>query len=73
LFVGGKELHIPSGGPWGGTCVDREYLDFLENLFGHDVWSEFIKENPEDLLEIKRKFECLVRDRNCLSFGCSSF
>jgi hypothetical protein len=32
-------------------------LDFLENLFGHDVWSEFIKENPEDLLEIKRKFE----------------
>jgi hypothetical protein len=21
------------------------------------VWSEFIKENPEDLLEIKRKFE----------------
>ena len=32
-------------------------MDFLENLFGHDVWSEFIKENPEDLLEIKRKFE----------------
>jgi hypothetical protein len=32
-------------------------LDFLENLFGRDVWSEFIKENPEDLLEIKRKFE----------------
>jgi hypothetical protein len=27
-----KELHIPSGGPWGGTCVDREYLAFLENL-----------------------------------------
>jgi hypothetical protein len=18
-----KELHIPSGGPWGGTCVNR--------------------------------------------------
>ena len=32
-------------------------MDFLEDLFGHDVWSEFIKENPEDLLEIKRKFE----------------
>jgi hypothetical protein len=52
-----KELHIPSGGPWGCTCVDREYLDFLEELFGHDVWSEFIKQNPEDLLDIKRKFE----------------
>jgi hypothetical protein len=32
-----KELHIPSGGPWGGTCVDREYLAFLENLFGRDA------------------------------------
>ena len=56
-----KELHIPSGGPWGGTCVDREYLAFLENLFGRDVWSEFIKQNPEDLLEIKRKFEAKKR------------
>jgi hypothetical protein len=32
-------------------------LDFLEELFGHDVWSEFIEQNPEDLLDIKRKFE----------------
>ena len=32
-------------------------MDFLEELFGHDVWSEFIKQNPEDLLDIKRKFE----------------
>jgi hypothetical protein len=32
-------------------------LAFLDNLFGRDVWSEFIKQNPEDLLEIKRKFE----------------
>jgi hypothetical protein len=25
------------------------------------VWSEFIKQNPEDLLEIKRKFEAKKR------------
>jgi hypothetical protein len=36
-------------------------LAFLENLFGRDVWSEFIKQNPEDLLEIKRKFEAKKR------------
>jgi hypothetical protein len=41
--------------------VDREYLAFLDNLFGRDVWSEFIKQNPEDLLEIKRKFEAKKR------------
>jgi hypothetical protein len=43
---------MPSGGPWGGTCVDREYLDFLEDLFGHDVWSEFIKAVRLDLPQL---------------------
>jgi hypothetical protein len=33
----------------------------LENLFGRDVWSEFIEQNPEDLLEMKRKFEAKKR------------
>jgi molecular chaperone DnaK (HSP70) len=33
----------------------------LENLFGRDVWSEFIKQNPEDLLAIKRTFEAKKR------------
>jgi len=36
-------------------------LAFLENLFGRDVWNEFIKQNQEDLLEIKRKFEAKKR------------
>jgi len=36
-------------------------LTFLENLFGRDVWNEFIKQNQEDLLEIKRKFEAKKR------------
>jgi hypothetical protein len=30
-------------------------------LSWRDVWSEFIKQNPEDLLEIKRKFEAKKR------------
>ena len=36
-------------------------MAFLENLFGRDVWSEFIKQNPEDLLAIKRTFEAKKR------------
>jgi hypothetical protein len=35
--------------------------NMVSDLFGRDVWSEFIKQNPEDLLEIKRKFEAKKR------------
>lgn len=56
-----KELSEPSGGPWGGTYVDLEYENFLRDLFGKDVWETYIKEFPEDILEIKRKFEAKKR------------
>ncbi|CAC5382597.1 unnamed protein product [Mytilus coruscus] len=56
-----KELSEPSGGPWGGTYVDLEYEIFLRDLFGKDVWKTYIKEFPEDILEIKRKFEAKKR------------
>ncbi|CAC5384393.1 unnamed protein product [Mytilus coruscus] len=52
-----KELERPTGGPWGGTMVDNEYITFLKLLFETDDWETYVKENPEDILEIKRKFE----------------
>lgn len=56
-----KELSEPSGGPWGGTFVDQEYESFLKDLFGKDVWETYIKQCPEDFLDIKRKFEAKKR------------
>lgn len=56
-----KEIDRPSGGPWGGTYVDQEYIKFLQVLFGSDVWKAFEKDAPEDVLEIKRKFEAKKR------------
>jgi len=36
VVSGGKlrELTIASGGDWGGTLVDREFEQFLEQVFG---------------------------------------
>lgn len=29
-----RELHMASGGPWGGTVVDQEFEAFIENVTG---------------------------------------
>ncbi|VDI44956.1 Hypothetical predicted protein [Mytilus galloprovincialis] len=52
-----KEIERPTGGPWGGTMVDNEYISFLKSLHGADIWAKFVNENPEDILDINRKFE----------------
>ena len=52
-----KELHEPSGGPWGGTCVDREFINCLKKTFTLEVWEEFKDSMHEDVLEIEKHFE----------------
>lgn len=75
-----RELQRPTGGPWGGTYVDNQYTTFLRELFGDDIWSEYSKENPEDVLEILRKFEAKKKsvhasadDQTTISFPNSLF
>ncbi|XP_071157510.1 heat shock 70 kDa protein 12A-like [Mytilus edulis] len=75
-----RELQRPTGEPWGGTYVDNQYTTFLKKLFGADIWSEFSKENPEDVLEIQRKFEAKKKsvnasadDQTTISFPSSLF
>ena len=52
-----KELHPPTGGPWGGTKVDEKYYLFWEDLIGAEVWKKFRREGPGDILELERAFE----------------
>ncbi|XP_060066317.1 heat shock 70 kDa protein 12A-like [Ylistrum balloti] len=56
-----KEIHPPTGGPWGGTVVDKAYFDFLQDLVGEDVWMYFMKEYQSDELELERMFEMKKR------------
>lgn len=44
-------------GPWGGKAVNDEFLKFLSELVGQNVWHEFKMTHMEDYFEIERSFE----------------
>lgn len=56
-----QELHPPSGGAWGGTTVDREFLKLITEIVGQDVMDAFAKENQSDFIDLKRELEMKKR------------
>ena len=56
-----KSLAAPSGGPWGGTTVDRNFDAFLLYMFGKDVMDAFSEECKPDELDMHRMFELKKR------------
>jgi len=57
-----KELHRASGGPWGGTRVDCNYIDWLAKMFGEDAMKTFKKEFMRDYFDLLRNFETKKRN-----------
>ena len=51
-----------SGGPWGGTAVDKNFLELMNTLFGKKTMETFKREFLTDHLELCRSFE--VKKRN---------
>ncbi|XP_052073627.1 heat shock 70 kDa protein 12B-like [Mytilus californianus] len=56
-----KELHEPTGGPWGGTMVDEAFYEFIEEIFGTEVWKKYKHEYKSEVLDIRRHFELKKR------------
>ncbi|WAR26428.1 HS12A-like protein [Mya arenaria] len=56
-----KEIHKPSGGPWGGIYVDANYLKFLEHLFGEKAITALKSEEIVDYFDVIREFETKKR------------
>jgi len=52
-----KELHAASGGPWGGTCVDKCYIDWLTQMFGKEAIERLKRESMGDYVDMLRDFE----------------
>ncbi|KAL3878432.1 hypothetical protein ACJMK2_030782 [Sinanodonta woodiana] len=52
-----KEIHIATGGPWGGMKVNENFMNFMEELLGHDVWYKFCADRTLDMLEMEADFE----------------
>lgn len=51
-------------GPWGGKTVDDEFLKFLSELVGQNVWHKFKTNHSHEYLEITRDFEVKKRTIN---------
>jgi hypothetical protein len=68
-----KELHKASGGPWGGTVVDNNYLEWLTKIFGNTTMQRFKTEQMEDYFQLLREFELKKRSINPESKGKITF
>ncbi|XP_060577012.1 heat shock 70 kDa protein 12B-like [Ruditapes philippinarum] len=52
-----KEIYKANGGPWGGTTIDKAFLNFLIEVAGEDTIEIFERDFKEDFLELFREFE----------------
>ena len=68
-----KELHRPSGGPWGGTCVDDRYIAWLTELFGAATMEQFKAESMGDFIDVLRDFETKKRSVLTATTGMITF
>lgn len=57
------ELNPASGGLWGGTCIDKAFETFLQNLFGRETMETFQTdpEYAEDFFDFWQGFEVKKR------------
>lgn len=56
-----RELHEPTGGPWGGTLVDNAFMRYMKAVFGTTVWDKFKRDYMSEVLDIQRHFEAKKR------------
>ncbi|XP_060595951.1 heat shock 70 kDa protein 12B-like [Ruditapes philippinarum] len=56
-----KEIHKPSGGSFGGTQVDDNFLQWLTKLFGKSTMEKFKEEEMEAYFNLLRNFELKKR------------
>lgn len=59
-----KELHQPSGGDFGGTNVDNEFLNVLVRIFGADVLKDFKYNYTSEYWGLMNDFETKKRNFN---------
>ncbi|KAH3877654.1 heat shock 70 kDa protein 12B-like [Dreissena polymorpha] len=56
-----RNLHKPSGGPWGGIYVDECYEKFLSEVFGEMAMKKMKETASSDLLDMLADFETKKR------------
>ena len=56
-----REIIKSNGGNWGGTSVDRKYIDFIKCLIGESVTQSIEQNEPQVFFEVCREFETAKR------------
>ncbi|KAK3102458.1 hypothetical protein FSP39_011510 [Pinctada imbricata] len=56
-----EEVHKASGGDWGATRVDEQFVELLSDLFTHEVYRAFINNHKYDELDLMEDFEVKKR------------
>ena len=51
-----KEFYEASGGSWGGSSVDEEYLQLLTSIYGEQVFHQFQMDYTHEYLDMMREF-----------------
>ena len=52
-----RELHQASGGDWGGSSVNKQFIDFMTKILGENVMGAVKRGHPGDWLELEGNFE----------------
>ncbi|CAG2250413.1 unnamed protein product [Mytilus edulis] len=65
-----KIIHEECGGPWGGECINKQFVKMLVELFGKEVLNQFKRNNGDDFLQLLRDFE--VKKKNLRVEGTES-
>ncbi|OPL33181.1 hypothetical protein AM593_07742, partial [Mytilus galloprovincialis] len=63
-----KEICRASGGDYGGTSVDQEFMKMMENITGTEAMKAFKRKSLDSYLDLSREFENKKRN---LRFGKS--
>ncbi|KAK3584377.1 hypothetical protein CHS0354_001304 [Potamilus streckersoni] len=56
-----RELYRATGGAWGGTIVDQQFVNLMYKIFGEDFITTFRNEYPKDFVELLQDFEVKKR------------
>lgn len=56
-----RELHKANGGNWGGTQVDKAFVNTLRDVLGKDTLKRFQEECLSDVFDLLKEFETTKR------------
>lgn len=56
-----RELIKATGGNWGGSRVDEEYMDFIKSIIGEEATKHIEESKPDVFFEACREFEMAKR------------